>query len=143
VAKDVIRLGSGISIADAEIGETFIRASGPGGQNVNKVSTAVQIRFDVRNAPGLPLEVKSRLERLAGGRLTQHGVLVITAREHRSQERNRQAARDALIALVRAAAVAPRRRHATAVPYGTRLRRLDDKRQRSGVKQARGTPTES
>lgn len=139
----MIRIGSDIIVTDEELSETFIRASGPGGQNVNKVSTAVQLRFDVRNAPGLPAAVRRRLEALAGWRLTQNGELVITAREHRSQDRNRQAAREILVDLLRAAAVVPRVRRPTATPYGSRLRRLDSKRQRSAVKRDRAAPTES
>lgn len=135
-----IRIAAGIEIDESELSETFIRASGPGGQHVNKVSSAVQLRFDVRHAPGLPDDVRARLERLAGARLTLDGVLIITAREHRSQDRNRQAARAALIDLVRQAAVAPRKRHKTATPHGERMRRLEGKRIRSGVKQGRARP---
>jgi ribosome-associated protein len=139
----VIRIGHAIAIAEDELGETFIRASGPGGQHVNKVATAVQLRFDIRSAPGLPPEVRQRLERLGGGRVTQDGVLIITARAHRSQERNRQAAREALIALVRRAAEAPRLRRPTQPTHGSQLRRLAEKKHRATVKQGRGTPTES
>lgn len=137
---EAIRIGPAIVIDDSELSETFIRASGPGGQHVNKVSSAVQLRFDVRNAPGLPTEVKARLERLAGSRLTQDGVLVLTAREHRSQDRNREAARAALFALVQQAAIAPRARHKTKTPFGERMRRLEGKKLRSAVKQGRGRP---
>ncbi len=140
---DIITLGGGIAIYEDDISESFIRASGPGGQNVNKVASAVQLRFDVRRAAGLPAAVRERLERLGGARVTRDGVLVITARAHRSQERNRQAARAALLALVRRAAVAPRVRRATAPTQASRLRRLSDKRLRSRVKQGRGEPTES
>jgi ribosome-associated protein len=136
----MIRIGDAIEIAEDEIGETFIRASGPGGQHVNKVSSAVQLRFDIRRAPGLPPEVRERLERLGGARVTNDGVLVLTARAHRSQERNRQAAREALIALVRRAAETPRKRRPTAPTFGSQLRRLSEKRRRAVVKQGRGTP---
>ncbi len=136
----MIRIGPVIEIAEHELGESFIRASGPGGQHVNKVSTAVQLRFDIRRAPGLPAEVRERLERLGGGRVTNEGVLVLTARAHRSQERNRQAAREALIALVRRAAEAPRKRRATEPTYGSQLRRLSAKRRRATLKQSRDSP---
>jgi ribosome-associated protein len=139
----MIRIGASIAVAEEELEESFIRASGPGGQNVNKVSTAVQLRFDIRNAPGLPPEVKQRLEKLGGSRVTLDGVLVLTARLHRSQERNRQAAREALEALLRRAAVAPRVRRPTAPSHGARLRRLADKRRRGEVKQGRGAPAEN
>jgi len=139
----VIRIGRAIAIAEDELDETFVRASGPGGQHVNKVSTAVQLRFDIRSAPGLPPEVRQRLERLGGGRVTQDGVLIIMARAHRSQDRNRQAAREALIALVRRAAEVPRQRRPTEPTHGSRLRRLTEKRHRATVKQGRGAPTES
>src|SRR6266853_1836126 len=97
----MIRINDHISIDDSEVSESFIRSSGPGGQNVNKLSTAVQLRFDVRRSPSLPDEVRARLERLAGRRLTRDGVLIITAQSHRTQERNRSDALDRLIELVR------------------------------------------
>src|ERR1700733_7518922 len=102
-----------ISIDERELEESFVRASGPGGQNVNKVATAVQLRFDVRASPSLPQEVRARLERLAGARLTRDGVLVITAQRHRTQGRNRQDALDRLLDLIRKAAVAPVKRRPT------------------------------
>jgi ribosome-associated protein len=137
-----LRIGPGITIDESELTETFIRASGPGGQHVNKVSSAVQLRFDVANSPGVPHEVKLRLARLAGTKITLDGVLVINAREHRSQDRNRQAARAALMALLQEAAVPPRPRHKTKTPYGEKLRRLEGKKIRSTVKQGRGRPAE-
>ncbi|MGA7787750.1 MAG: alternative ribosome rescue aminoacyl-tRNA hydrolase ArfB, partial [Xanthobacteraceae bacterium] len=103
----MIRVTPEIDIDEREIDEQFVRASGPGGQNVNKLSTAVQLRFDVRRSPSLPGEVRTRLERLAGSRLTRDGVLVIVAQRHRTQGRNRQDALDRLFDLIRSAAVRP------------------------------------
>src|SRR5271170_6234854 len=102
-----------IAIDEREIDESFVRASGPGGQNVNKLSTAVQLRFDVRHSPSLPHDVRERLERIAGSRLTNDGVLVIIAQRHRTQGRNRDDALNRLIELIRTAAIAPRPRRPT------------------------------
>lgn len=126
-----------IIIPDAELQEQFVRASGPGGQNVNKVATAVELRFDVRRSPSLPPDVRMRLERLAGRRLTRDGVLVIRADRFRTQELNRADARERLHDLIQAAAVVPKRRIATRVSKGVKLRRRDDKQQRSKLKRTR------
>src|SRR5690349_25111238 len=110
----MIAITDTLALDDTEISESFIRASGPGGQNVNKVASAVQLRFDARRSPSLPPEVRERVERLAGQRLTQDGVIVITAQRFRSQERNRQDALARLVALLRRAATPPRPRRPTA-----------------------------
>lgn len=132
-----VRITDHIVIGGNELLETFVRASGPGGQNVNKLNTAVRLRFDVRHSPSLPEAVKSRLERLAGKRLTHDGVLVITAQRHRTQERNRHDAVERLAELVRRAAVPPVPRKPTRTPAGSRRRRLDDKARRSALKRLR------
>jgi len=130
----MIRVTGKISIDEREISESFVRASGPGGQNVNKLSTAVQLRFDVRGSPSLPAEVRARLERLAGSRLTRDGVLVITAQRHRTQARNRQDALDRLIDLIRRAATPPTPRRPTKPTAGSRERRIESKKRRAKVK---------
>ena len=139
----MIHINNHIAIDDNEIAESFIRASGPGGQNVNKLATAVQLRFDIRRSPSLPDEVRARLERLAGRRLTRDGVLVITAQRYRTQERNREDALTRLIELIRAAAVRPTPRRPTRPTLGSKVRRLEGKRRRGGIKALRsGKPVE-
>jgi len=130
-----------IAIAEREISETFVRSSGPGGQNVNKVATAVQLRFDARHSPSLPDFVKARLEKLAGARLTKNGVIVISADRFRTQERNRADALERLLALIRRATERPKLRRATKPTKAAKERRLKGKAERSGVKKLRGRPS--
>jgi ribosome-associated protein len=130
-----------IALNDDEVQVRAVRASGPGGQHVNKVSTAIELRFDVRGSPSLSERVRGRLERLAGSRLTQEGVIVLVAQEHRSQELNRQAAIERLSELIRKAAEPPPPpRKKTRPTYASKLRRLEGKARRSGVKAMRNRP---
>ncbi len=134
----MIRITPTIRLDEDEIHETFIRSSGPGGQKVNKVATAVQLRFDVRKSPSLDDAVRERVARLAGRRMTGDGVLIIESRRFRTQERNRADARDRLVALIRAAAVPPKTRRKTRPGPQAKERRLEAKRRRGAVKRERG-----
>jgi ribosome-associated protein len=133
----MIRITDTIVIEDRELDERFVRASGPGGQNVNKVSTAVELRFDVR-ASSLPFDVKGRLAALAGSRMTGDGVLLIDSREHRTQGMNREAAVARLVALLQRAAIRPKTRRPTKPKKAAKERRLESKKHRSDVKSSRG-----
>src|SRR3954471_10672539 len=133
----MIRITDTISIEERELDERFVRASGPGGQNVNKVSTAVELRFDVA-ASSLPYDMKQRLMALAGSRMTGEGVLLIDSREHRTQAQNREAARARLVAMLQHAARRPKVRRATKPKRAAKEQRLESKRQRSEVKTLRG-----
>ena len=137
-----IQLTGRIAIDEAEIAESFITASGPGGQNVNKVASAVQLRFDVARSPSLPDDVRHRLLAAGGQRLTQDGVLVLTARRHRTQERNRADARARLFELIRAAAIPPVARRKTRPTLASKQRRLEAKSSRAGIKRDRARPRE-
>jgi ribosome-associated protein len=132
--KMAIRITDSISIDEREIEQSFVRSSGPGGQNVNKLSTAVQLRFDVRRSPALPNDVAIRLMRLAGKRMTKDGVLVIVAQNHRTQERNRAEAMARLVALVEEASLRPIPRRPTKPTRASKQKRLEGKKVRSGIK---------
>jgi len=134
----MLRINDTISIAEWELSESFVRASGPGGQNVNKVSTAVELRFEAERSPHIGPAAKARLKRLAGRRWTLEGALVLQVDETRSQARNREIARERLVDLIAQALVAPKRRVATKPTYGSQLRRLGGKAARGEVKALRG-----
>ena len=135
----MIRVNAQIELDEREIQEDFVRASGPGGQNVNKVSTAVQLRFDVAHSPSLPDPVRARLINLAGRRLSQEGVLIIEAERYRSQRRNRDDALERLIELIREACEVDKPRHPTRPTLASKKRRLDSKQRRGETKKLRGS----
>jgi ribosome-associated protein len=135
--KATIRINGRVTLAENELEETFVRSPGPGGQNVNKVASAVQLRFDVARSPSLPEDVRVRLVRLAGRRLTADGVLVIEAHRYRSQPMNREDARERLFELIRRASVAPKPRRATKPSAAAQRRRIEEKKRRGAVKRAR------
>jgi ribosome-associated protein len=134
---EMIEITPSIQIPDEEIEFAFIRSAGPGGQNVNKVASTVQLRFNVQGTPSIPLEVKQRLVKLAGRRLSSEGVIIIEARRFRSQERNRQAAIERLVRLIQQACVPPKPRHKTKPTHSATLRRLESKRKRGEIKRMR------
>ncbi len=134
----MLKITDTIAIDERELEERFVRASGPGGQNVNKVSTAVELRFDVLRSPSLPEGMRARLARLAGRRLSDEGILIIRADRFRTQERNREDARERLAGLIRQASVVPKRRVATKPPRAEKERRREAKKKRSRVKRLRG-----
>ena len=133
----MIEITPAIHLDETELTFRFVRASGPGGQNVNKVATAVQLRFDVAHSPSLPRAVRERLTTLAGRKMTSDGVLVIEASRHRTQQANREDALERLVALIRRAVVPPKKRRKTRPTAASKQQRLDDKKRRSGVKKMR------
>ena len=133
----MLKVTKDIAVDERELEERFVRASGPGGQNVNKVSTAVELRFDVRSSPSLPADVRARLRHVAGRRLTDEGILVIRAERFRTQERNREDARERLAELIRRAAIVPKRRIATRPTRASKERRHEAKAKRARVKHLR------
>ena len=136
----MIRVTADIVLDEAEIEESFIRSSGPGGQNVNKVSTAVQIRFDARRSPSLPQGVRTKLERLAGSRATKDGIIVLTADRYRTQERNRRDALDRLLEMIRQAAYRPKPRKPTRPTASSKRKRVESKTRRGSLKSLRSKP---
>jgi ribosome-associated protein len=137
----MIRLAPGAALEESELIESFVRASGPGGQNVNKVATAVELRFDIRNAPSLDKDIKQRLEKLAGQRLTLDGVIILFAQSHRTQEMNRADARERLFELIRKAAKRPIIRRPTRPTLASKKRRVESKVKRGSIKGLRGKPS--
>lgn len=138
--EQVLKVSTNIKIPDWELVETFIRASGPGGQNVNNVASAVQLRFDAKNSPSLPDAVKARLKSIAGARMTRDGEIIIEAKRFRTQERNREDARARLAALIARAAEPPRPRVKTKVSRSQKRKRVEEKRKRGEIKARRAPP---
>ena len=136
----MLQITPSISIPDNELIFTFVRSSGPGGQNVNKVATATQLRFDVRSSPSLPAEVKERLIKLAGYRMTQDGILVVEAKRYRTQEQNRSDAELRLVTLIQKALVRPKTRRLTKPSASSQTRRIESKKRRGTIKRIRQTP---
>jgi len=139
----MLKITNTILIEDDELEESFIRSSGPGGQNVNKVSTAVQLRFNAKSSPAISEDVFLRMRQIASHLITKEGVLIITAESHRSQDRNRMDARDRLIEIIRKATIVPKKRKPTKPTYSSKLKRMDKKTQRGATKKTRGRVSKS